>query len=347
MSRGRVQVPASVIQPTGASPARPLPVWIVLHGMTRPGRSHAQLQRFVRALASTRAVVIVPEIPEWVRLELSTVVTLPTVRGALDLARALPEADPERTGLVGFSFGAPQAILTAADPSVRDEIAGVAGFGGYCDLERTVRFQLTGVHEWKGQLWRIRPDPYGRWIVGANFLAEVYRAADPVARALWTLAAEAGDRQVSARDPSLTVRAQQLRKDLTRELRTLFDRFVPPDGQEPEPEAVEDLVIGLSSVGRHSSSLLDPGKHMEDVNRTVHIMHGRGDQLIPYSEALRTERWLRRGARRDDAQVHCTVTELFSHSSGSGMPPIGTLVREGSAFCRALAAILGATEREA
>ena len=47
------------------------------------------------------------------------------------------------------------------------------GFGGYCDLERTLRFQFTGEHEWNGEAHSLRPDPYGRWIVGANYLTAV------------------------------------------------------------------------------------------------------------------------------------------------------------------------------
>lgn len=354
MSRGDRRVPATVVRPAGARD-HPLPSWIVLHGMTRPGRRHAQLRRFVRALATTRAVVVVPEIPEWIGLELSPGVTLPTVQGALRLLRTLPEAEPGRTALAGFSFGSPQAILSAADPSVRNDLAGAVGFGGYCDLERTVRFQLTGVHEWAGTLHRIRPDPYGRWIVGANFLTGVpeYEQAEDVARALWTLAAEAGDRQVSALDPSLNLRAEELRKTLPTSSRPVFDCFAPPGGEDPEPEAVEELVAGLSEAGRRSSRLLDPADQLETVDRQVHILHGRGDRLIPYTEALRMEKRLgreseakgeRKGVWERGTGVHCTITALFAHSQGEGLPPLGQLLREGVAFAGALNGVLGAPD---
>ncbi|MEE8146372.1 MAG: hypothetical protein V3T24_02115, partial [Longimicrobiales bacterium] len=63
LNRGDREVPASVIVPRAAS--RKLPGWIVLHGLTRPGRFHPTLLRFVRALASSRAAVLIPQVPEW------------------------------------------------------------------------------------------------------------------------------------------------------------------------------------------------------------------------------------------------------------------------------------------
>jgi hypothetical protein len=46
--------------------------------------------------------------------------------------------------LIGFSFGAPQVLIAAAHQDVSDQLAGVVGFGGYCDVASMVRFQMTG-----------------------------------------------------------------------------------------------------------------------------------------------------------------------------------------------------------
>ena len=67
--RGDRSVPASLYRPTGAD--GPLPGWVVLHGITRPGRMHPVLQRMVRALARSGATVLVPEVPEWRELHLA------------------------------------------------------------------------------------------------------------------------------------------------------------------------------------------------------------------------------------------------------------------------------------
>ena len=68
VDRDGTPVPTTLLTP--GSPAPNLPAWIILHGITRPGRAHRQLVRFTRALAETGCAVLVPEVPEWRALDL-------------------------------------------------------------------------------------------------------------------------------------------------------------------------------------------------------------------------------------------------------------------------------------
>ena len=192
LDRDGTPVPATLVAP--AAPSGPLPAWIVLHGITRPGRTHRQLVRFTHAMAEGGTAVLVPEMPEWRELDLAPRLTTPSVLAGLRAMEGLGGfVATDRVGLLGFSFGAPQALVTSAHPALRGRLAGVVGFGGYADLDRTLVFQFTGRHEWKGEQYLLRPDPYGRWIVGANHLTSVagYEDAGEVARGLWRLAAAA------------------------------------------------------------------------------------------------------------------------------------------------------------
>lgn len=327
--------PATLYRPP--SPSRPLPSWIVLHGITRPGRRHPALIRFARSLAASGASVLVPEIPEWRELALAPEVTVPVLRRSLATLEARPEAADRPPGVVGFSFGSPQALLGAGEPSLDGRLAAVVGFGGYCDLERTVRFQFTGEHEWRGRKRRLRPDPYGRWVIGANVLpwTDGRRGAHQVAGALHRLAADAGDRQAPAWEPSLDALKLDLRRSLAPSHRDLFDLFAPPSDREPDPAGSRSLIPELVRAARAHSPRLDPGRMLGSLPCPVHLLHGRDDRLIPFSETLRLQE-----ALPEDARVHATVTRLFAHSGGSRARGI-RIVGEAWRFARALAGILG------
>ena len=117
--------------------------------------------------------MILPEVPEWRELSLEPQLALPTVQCSITALKDDPGVQDRPYGLMGFSFSAPHALAVAAAEEVRADIAGVVGFGGYYDLERTIAFMLTGRHEYAGKAYQLIPDPYGRWIVAANYLNNI------------------------------------------------------------------------------------------------------------------------------------------------------------------------------
>ena len=337
LDRGDREVPASVILPRGTS--RRLPGWIVLHGITRPGRFHPTLLRFVRALASSRAAVLVPQVPEWKNLRLSPESTLPTIRAALAGLRRVKAADDGPYGLIGFSFGAPQVMIAAAHRDIAEQLAGVVGFGGYCDMESMVRFQMTGEFEWEGVTRRVRPDPYGRWIIGGNHLTTMpeYRDAGDVADALWRLAVEAGERRILAWDPSYDILKNELRRRLASEQVHLFDLFAPPSDREPDLSGHEDFAKRLADTVMASSPLMNPKPFLADIDVHVHLIHGEGDRLIPFTETLRMQ-----AAFPPERTVDTTITAFFSHAEQGGrLSSFRREVREGIKLAVALSRVLG------
>jgi len=313
VDRGIDTVPGTLFLPRAGG--RALPGWVVLHGITRPGRAHPQLLRFARSLASTPAVVLVPEIPEWRELQLAPDSAVPTIKAAVLALDARPETAPGRIGLLGFSFGAPQAIVASTDPVLDGHLAGVVGFGGYCDMERTVRFQFTGRHEWKGRQQVLAPDPYGRWVVGANYLTQVpgLEDAGEVQQALWRLAAEAGDRGIPAASPVYDELKDSERHGIAPRHRELYDLFAPPAGSLGDPDAAEPVAVGLAAAARRASPAVDPRPYLDRVRLPVRLLHGLQDELIPYTETLRLKESFPPGA-----DVDAFVTGLFAHSKPGG-----------------------------
>ncbi len=290
-----------------------LPGWVALGGISRMGRFHPQLMRFGQALASSGAAVLLPEVPEWRRLTVPPRVTAPTIRGCIEALRARPEVGPAKLGLIGFSFGAPQAAMAAAHEDLADELAGVVLFGGYCCLERTLICQLTGEHDWDGVAYSLSPDPYGGWVVGSNYLTLVpgHEDAGDVESALHRLAAAASDKRISAWQPHHDVMITELRSGISPKRRGLFDLFATPStGVRPEAAERKDIAKRLAETCRRIEPLLEPAEALKRVQVPVRLIHGRGDRLIPFTESLRFL-----DALPVPARGGLTVTGLFNHSA--------------------------------
>ena len=303
VDRGDRSVPATLLLP--ARPGRaPLPGWILLHGAAVPGRAHPQLVRFAKSLAHTGVAVLLPEVPEWKALQLAPELTVPTVRASVPALHAVSTVAQGPVGLVGFSFGAPHAVAAGGDPSLAGALGGIAAFGGYVDLPRMLRFLFLGEHEWEGRRMRSEPDPYGRWIVGGNYLHRTpgYEDAEDVARALLALATEAGVLGAPSLDPVYDPTKRRLAEGIAPARRALFDLFAPTDGRAPERASVVALLPPLEAAIRRLDPALDPVERLRRVRVPVRLMHGHGDVLIPYTETLRMG-----AAMGPDADVGVTI----------------------------------------
>lgn len=302
------------------------------------GRLHPQLVRFARALSATGTAVLVPEVPEWRALNVTPRVTAPTIRGAADLLDRRADVSEEKYGLIGFSFGAPQVAIAAADERLQGRVAGAVLFGGYCSLERTLVFQMTGRHEWDGVDYASSPDPYGRWVVGSNHLTDVpgYEDAGDVAEALHLLAAAASDRRVKAWEPYHDPMIEELRASLPGRRQELFDYFARSTrGGRKEGADGAFLASGLALACQRVEPLLEPMDALAHVSMPMRLIHGRGDRLIPFTEGLRLGDGLPAQALQD-----LTVTGLIDHSADCVPATWAGRMLEGASFFGAIRGLI-------
>lgn len=315
----------------------PLPGWIVLHGLTRPGRRHPAILRFVRALAGSGAAVLVPEIPEWRELYLAMEEAADTIRGSVFALAERKEAAPGRIGVMGFSMGVPPVLFSGTDTSLKEHLRAVAGFGGFCDLERTLLYLFTGRHEWKGKVYHGDPDHYGRWIAGGNYLSKIpeFEEAQDVADALLALSREAGDLREGSWTAVYDSRKDELLEDIHPTRHDLFRAFAPPAGETPSEGMGKVLAPALARAAYASTPLSQPATFLDRLYVPTRLIHGRGDRLIPFSESLRLEEGFPAGA-----DVKARLTGLFSHSQEEATRAGGGF-KEQVHFVRILADLLG------
>ena len=343
---GRTSVPqqevrfgSTVATLYGGGRSKSPPGYVVLHGITVSAREHPALVRFARAVAASGAVVLVPEVPAWRDLEIAPHAAQDAIAASARYLATRDDVLPGGVGLIGFSFGATQALVAAAAPALQPSIRAVVSFGGYCDLRRTLRSMMTGEHAWNGIRHQLDPDPYGRWIVAANYLTRIpeYRDMGAVANALRKLAAEAGRLQVFAGDPVLDRTNAALRSTLGAQEQEVWDLLARPAGQNViGAEQAERFADQLAAAGIATEPLLDPQPLLPGIQCEVVLAHGRTDRLIPYTETLRLHANL---PPRTRATV--TITGLFSHTSGERGMHFGRYAREAARFAGLVNRALG------
>lgn len=338
-----VRVPERLIHldlPSGPTPALQIgemggAPWVVLHGVTVPGARHPQLQRLVRALAGAGALVLVPDIAPWRELRIDRDRSAAVITAAVE--RAHDDASGQHVTLCGFSIGGTEALTIAALPAVASRLRRVVSYGGYADLERAVRFMFTGAHDREEVPYRGDPDPYGRWVLAANYLDRVpeLEGAAAVADAVRGLALEVGTRQAFAGDPRWDERKAELRATLPAEAHRTWDVLAPPTGNPVAREEGEKLAHDLARTALRTEPRLDPRAGLGDLSVPVELLHGEGDRLIPFSEAPRL------AALLPADRVNTTITPLFTHSSGVRLSGVPRVPRAAIEFARVLARTLG------
>jgi pimeloyl-ACP methyl ester carboxylesterase len=335
--RGNDALPATVYRP--ARGPRRLPGWVVLHGLTYSGREHPSLVRFARSVAAAGNIVLVPEIPEWRALRLDPAVTVATIRTAVVALQQRDDVEHEHAGLFGFSFGATQALIAATDPQVASLLHGIAAWGGYFDVERLFVYGMTGKHELDGITYSSEPDPYGCWIIAAQYLTSTpgHEGDGDVAAAVRELAIEAGRRRTYAGDRSFDGMKASLRDGLAREKRELFDALAPPTTRpRSDTGYARGLALSLAATALRVDPLIDPRDLLERVRTPTLLAHGRDDRLIPFTETIRLSRALPQTIIRS-----CTITSLFSHSGGTQRNlGLTGIARESVRFVRILRRIM-------
>jgi acetyl esterase/lipase len=337
-ARGEEVLPATLYRPRAAR--GPAMGWVPLHGLTYHGRQHDSLRRLARSLAAAGAVVLVPDIPEWRALRVAPGSSIGTIRAAVLALDSLALTEPGRIGVMGFSFGATQALVAATDPALQGHLAGIAAWGGYADLATVTRYMFLGDHELDGTRYRSEPDPYGRWILAGNYaeLLPELGAQTGLASAWLGLAHEAARRRLMAWDPALDPAKAAARAALAPANREIFDLIAPPTGttlSAAREGRLRGLVSEMLDAAVAREPLLDPGAFLPHVPVPVFLAHGRHDRLIPWTEMVRLAR-----ALPSDRVRSASITGLFAHSGGEPRRPGPALLVESARFLRLMSRML-------
>lgn len=300
---------------------------LLLPGLHFLGPEDLRFQRLAAILADRGARVVAPFLSDFLALTL-TPRLLEEAEAALLSAR---EGGRGPVGVMSISFGSIAALhLAARHPELVDR---VVIFGGFRDLERTFRFALGGADA--GLPAEVR-DPLNGPAVLANLADELlpeparapFRAATlEFSRRTWSKGSPPGTRARidDKRDGRHLREGEALSRTLEGEARALFRVACRLEG---DPLAVAEHALPRA---RERIAFLDPTPLVPRVRAEVTCLHGRDDDVIPWTEA--------EALARDLPNARALVTGLYGHTGHAARPGPRAIAAELATMLRVIDAL--------
>ncbi|MBS2011636.1 MAG: hypothetical protein JST00_01885 [Deltaproteobacteria bacterium] len=275
------------------------------------------MDRFCRVLAHAGFVVVAAFLPDFLALRIAPT-TADDLALAFDHACGIVDAEGlEGPAVFSISFGSRPAIeLCASERGAR--ATSLVLFGGFCDFDATVRFAITGRATHEGRTIAIDHDPLNAPVVHLNLLEAHDASLDKgaLAIAMRRMVHETWGKNELKRGEARAPHALAIARELAAPERAFF---LTACGLEGSVEAL--LEAGLARAGDRFA-WADPRPFLARMRPRVVIVHGRDDDVIPWSEALSLAKAL------PASHPHEVIfTGLYGHT-GSALPSPSALARE-------------------
>jgi len=252
---------------------------VLVPGVVAEGRRDARVVAIANTLARLDFTVLVPDMPGVRRYRMRS----SDVREVADtfawLASRPALAPPGHIGIAGFSYGAGPVLLAALQPDIRERVHFVLAVGGYYSLENVVTYLTTGyypVDQPAGTAapatGRMSPHPYSE---AAFIRSNLDLLERPVDRGFFRdyAAHLTGDR-IDGKEP--------VPPRLAPDAQAFYDLLA-----NHLPAQVPVLLDRLPLRMRSELEGINPAAHdLSQLRAGVILLHGRSDNLIPYTESI-------------------------------------------------------------
>jgi hypothetical protein len=296
--------------------------WVVAQGLHYAGPDDPRMDRFCRVLASAGWLVLAPFVRDYLELRVAPRAADDVAAACETAVRACAERGLPRPALFSISFGSTPAIEVAQSDRFRDRLGALVLFGGFRDFFATIRFAVGG-RAFEG----LRPltlphDPLNGPAVFVNLLEllDVPGATPRLAHAWLEMARRTWGRPELRPAGRRRPIAEAVAAPLDAAERQLF--LV---GCGLEVGGLTLLEAGLARAGDRFA-FTDPAPRLARVAAPVVIAHGKDDDVVPWTEALKL-----RDVLSGSHTKRLYLTGLWAHT-GSVVPPPRAIVEEGRAL---------------
>ena len=252
---------------------------VLVPGVVARGRRDARVVAVANTLARLDFTVLVPDMPGPRRYRMRS----SDVRDVADSFAWLvsrPALAPSgHIGIAGFSYGVGPVLLAALQPDIRDRVRFVLAVGGYYSLHNVVSYITSGyVHadpataEASPERSRLSPHPYSQ---AAFIRSNLDLLERPVDRGFFR---DYADYIVAGQDFD----EEPVPANLAADARAFYALLT-----NHRPAQVPALIEALSPRMRKELDGINPAAHgLSQLRADVILLHGRSDNLIPYTESM-------------------------------------------------------------
>jgi acetyl esterase/lipase len=260
---------------------------VLVPGVAREGKDDRRLVALAKTLARAGFAVLVPDI-RGLRAYKVRAGDVREVADAFTYLAARPELAPAgRAGVAGFSYAAGPVLVAALQAEIRDKVRFVMTVGGYYDLRQVITYFTTGYHSVppadtfrRSRLSKIdiSPNPYAKWVFTLSNLDLLERDTDR------RILQQAAFEFLEGVETPAEVPVEQLAPDAQAFYRLLINE---------DPEQVPHLYEQLSPPILAQLEALNPADHeLSSLEARAILLHGRSDNMIPYTESIALARAL-------------------------------------------------------
>jgi len=262
-------------------------------------------------MASVGYLVMVPRIRSFADLQIRPE-AYDDAEQALGALRELPDYPVGgRTDLLSISFGSSLAIHLASRTSLQSQIRRVLIYGGFADWKKTMQFALSGNATAKH-------DPLNRPVVYMNLLesfdvdgeaqVELIEAWGRFCRDTW-----------GREEMKIPYAATRTAREIARRIHPSSQAlFLEGCNVSSNPEEADYRC--LEALERGDYSWLDQTAKFAKVSCPVTVIHGRDDDVIPYTQAEELFQSL-----NIEAQEQMLISGLYAHTKAERPSPTETL----------------------
>jgi dienelactone hydrolase/transcriptional regulator with XRE-family HTH domain len=285
-----------VYYPSGSTPDRSHSAVILSLGIHPLPLDHPDVIRIAEGIARVGVVVAVPESTA-LRETRVTQQEPERLADAFLVVSRLPDVDPDRIGMAGFSAGASIALVAAADPRIAGGVAFLSAFGAYADAETLIVDVATRSVERGGFVSPWPAEPGIRRDVAALVVNALPPSPDRDRLAVLLDPVIASDQPPAGPDPDIVA---SLADGDIRAIYRVFTASTRPEARAALGDASEALRMPLAAIS--------PIRVGPRIRAPTYLLHGRGDVAIPVTHAHMIADALSPGTLR-----RLTVFELFQH----------------------------------